>query len=135
MTGQENDRIHEEIVRQATSKNVTVLTGEVGGEEVFFLVREEINFIGYLADKNKKGELEVIGSAIKPDGLKFFYYDHNSEAHPGWADQWNNAYFPFIVRVELEFQFVEEDSNTFTIEEKVFIPVNNYKLIEDESIG
>jgi prepilin-type N-terminal cleavage/methylation domain-containing protein len=129
LTSRENDRIHKEIVRQATSKNVTVFTGESGEEEMLFLVREEMDFAGFLADEHQSGELEIIGSTLKRNGLRFFYYDHETEASPGWVDQWENTYFPLIVHVELEFLFVEKDFNTFTIEGKVFIPTNNYKLI------
>jgi len=134
LTTQENDRIHKEIVRQATSKNVTVTTSEFGAEEALFLVREEIDFVDFLSDENKQGELEVIGSMMKRDGLNFFYYDHESETNPGWIAQWGSPYFPLIVQIELEFLFIEKDSNTFAVEGKVLIPTNNYKLIEDKSV-
>jgi len=134
LTSQENDRINKEIVRQATKKNVRVVTGAISEERTFFLVREVIDFASFLADEHKRGALEVIGTAIKNDGLKLFYYDHESEINEGWVNQWNQPYFPLIVRAELKFLDIDKEINMLSLAKKILIPVNNYKLISNDGI-
>lgn len=121
-------QVFKTVVGSVQKKNTAILSNYREGSSVYYLVREERNFIDFLAgnpeEPDESETLEIIATNVAEDGLRFSYgYAEGEEEKVfSWQEEWSLTYVPSGVRVEIDFLPKNEKANTLTLNRDVLIP-------------
>ncbi len=131
-------RLHEILVKQKQSRNVTVTSGSVTARREKYLVREERAWLDYLmSDTLQPDKAVVLCTGIQAGGLRFFYASR-SRGSPDkwqWGRTWDQDTLPGMVKIEID-QEARASSQTVgraeteklkTLTREVLIPASDGK--------
>jgi hypothetical protein len=101
--------ISQTIIGKTIAKNKTETQYKTEYVPVYFLVRREKSFTGFLNESfNKNKDEEVLAANVKAGSLTFRYGyfdqegdDKNQEMK--WKDEWKENKFPAMIRVSMDF--------------------------------
>jgi len=131
----EQDEVTSTVIGVKSKKNIPVVTRLIKGQTTVYLVREEQPFIDSLQTSGiKQGDIEILSTNVKEDGLKFFYAYLKDETQKTitWENQWNKKYVPFGLRAEISLLQPNEKNKELVFQKDILIPTGFWGRQEEE---
>ena len=119
--------VYQVIVNRATKKNVSIITrSETTQIKTGLFVREEIPFAKF-DPKNlePQKDMEILSPSVQEGSLKFSYLYRETDqdnVRLTWKKDWNEAFHPMGVRVEMVFVDPLQEEAPLKIQKDIFIP-------------
>ena len=107
----EDSKVHRIIINQSMAKNVKVTLSDERNLRSKLLVRAEQDIMDYLSG-SKEEQIEVLGSDIRPEGLKFSYQKGSEE----------KQVLPASVDVDIDFIAEDYPDGTLSLKRHILIP-------------
>lgn len=121
----EEGSILKTIVGKRHSRNMAVTTQSQSNSRVYYLVKEEMDFVDYLSGGLKaKSNIEILSTNVKEDGLTFSYgyLQDEQQKNIDWVGEWPESYIPAAVRVNIDFIPDGENTGAMSFRRDIFIP-------------
>ena len=125
-------KILETRIGEDTSKNKRIVVNSTEEEKIEFLIREETPlFSSTDSNPEKEGEgLEILSMHVVPGSLQFSYAAQgkptDDEKNLDWKNEWKDAHFPSVVRVELSFVDPDQPETPLLIQKDIFVPTGSW---------
>ncbi len=120
--------IHKVTIGQTYKKNVSTMTKYEEKYRVDSLVREEFDFADYLQDPAQaKGEIEIVASNVRENGLKYSYgyLEGEKSATVAWKNNWSSNNLPRYVRIDIDFQSAQKPFQLHSLTKDIWIPTGS----------
>ena len=121
--------VQKTLIGNTYSKNVNMNFDDKFYDDVSFLIREEKDFLKFVAGESDEVEKEVIATDIKRRSLKFMFGFAKGEETItyDWEDEWEQAEIPANVRIEMAILIKDGDeSQELNVFKNVFIPKGSF---------
>jgi len=134
----ERTYIHRTVIGKTYKKNVNTTFNRRRREvQLNYLMRQEIDFMDYLQDKEWKAyekQAEIIASDIKENSLEILYGYQVSEesAQVDWKDEWDLIEIPSHIRIKLTFVSKNEKGvqQLIPVQKDIYNPMGVLGMLE-----